>query len=61
MTFDLRTLEGIASAEADLAAFEASVEQCVTRDLLPWGLIIGRRQLQLAEARASVTDQEKQK
>lgn len=50
--FDLRTLDGIEAAEADLARFQNHVATCVTRDLLPWSMIIGRRLVQLAEARA---------
>lgn len=49
--FDLRTADGIEAAQANLDAFKASVEGCVTRDLLPWGLGIGYRQMLIDRAR----------
>ncbi len=50
-SFDLRTQEGIEAAERDLAAFERSVADCATRDILPWDMIAGRRGMILAEAK----------
>lgn len=50
--FDLRTADGIESAQADLDRFKASIESCVTRDLLPWGLGIGHRQMMINNARS---------
>ena len=50
-SFDLRTLDGVEAAERDLEVFEASVADCASRNILPWDLIVGRRQLILAEAR----------
>lgn len=52
--FDLRTVEGIDGAQADLDRFKASVDGCVTRDLLPWSLGIGRRQVLINRARQAI-------
>ena len=57
--FDLRTLEGIEAAEADLNRFQNHVADCPTRNLLSWSMIIGRRQLILAEARQRLLSKER--
>jgi len=53
--FDLRTIDGIVAAQANLDAFKASVAECVTRDLLPWGLGIGHRQMLIDRARQALS------
>ena len=53
--FDLRTADGIESAQADLNRFIASIDTCVTRDLLPWGLGIGHRQVLINNARSRLS------
>lgn len=53
--FDLRTAEGVEAAQANLDAFKASVEGCPTRDLLPWALGIGHRQMLIDRARQALS------
>lgn len=57
-SFELRTPEGIEAAERDLAAFERSIADCTTRDILPWDLIAGRRGMILAEAKKRLKHRE---
>jgi hypothetical protein len=51
---DYTTKEGIDHAERNLEEFAESVERCITRDMLPWGLIINCRAIRIAEARQAL-------
>lgn len=54
--FDLRSPDGIDAAEANLNEFEASIRGSATELLLPWGLIVGRRRMLIAQARAALAE-----
>lgn len=54
--FDLTTAEGIAAAETDLAAFQKKLDDgsFVTSSLLPWGLLAGRRRMEIESAKKAL-------
>lgn len=50
--FDHKTKEGLDAAQADLDLYTKQVENYSTYHMLPWGLVLDRRQQLIDEARA---------
>jgi hypothetical protein len=57
VVYDCKTVEGCDAAQTDLDSYTKQIENYASYRMLPWGLVLDRRQQLINEARARLEQQ----